>query len=184
MPDSFACLLIMERIAFVFSLPVYPRRTSKLKFGLSNELIKTLYEFNRNCLTMSSLVSLSAVAVNAIIHACGKSSCKFPNWVYSGRKSCPHCEIQCASSIANKGTRKFCRIQGISLCRRSGEIYRIFSRPDFACARILKFSSSLLLLLRAAAAMPLAFKASTWSFIKEISGDTTTVVPSRIKAGI
>jgi hypothetical protein len=37
----------------------------------------------------------------------GKRSCRIVSWRYSGRKSCPHCETQCASSIANNasGTR-------------------------------------------------------------------------------
>jgi hypothetical protein len=34
-----------------------------------------------------------------------------------------------------------------------------------------------------AAARPRAFNASTWSFISEMSGDTTTVSPGSISAG-
>ena len=31
---------------------------------------------------------------------CGNCRCRIPICAYSGRKSCPHCEMQCASSMA------------------------------------------------------------------------------------
>ena len=49
---------------------------------------------------MSVRVTLSAVAVRATIGTLGNCSFKTDSWVYSGRKSCPQCEIQWASSMA------------------------------------------------------------------------------------
>jgi hypothetical protein len=46
---------------------------------------------------MSLRVALSAVAVKAKIGVEGIF--RYPRFVYAGRKSCPHDEIQCASSI-------------------------------------------------------------------------------------
>ena len=46
-----------------------------------------------------------------------------------------------------------------------------------------RFSSSESVLLTAAAATPLSTRASTWSFINEMSGETTTASPSIAKAG-
>ena len=51
------------------------------------------------------------------------------------------------------------------------------------CGGGLTFSVSLLLLFKARAAIPLARKLSTWSFINEIRGDTTMAVPSNMSAG-
>ena len=47
-----------------------------------------------------------AVGVKQILgHAGEKRSCRTASWMYSGRKSCPHCETQCASSIAKEAAR-------------------------------------------------------------------------------
>jgi hypothetical protein len=43
----------------------------------------------------------SAVAVSAMRGTSGKRSCSTESWRYSGRKSWPHCDTQCASSMAN-----------------------------------------------------------------------------------
>ena len=48
-----------------------------------------------------SRVSASAVAVSAMRGTSGKRSASTDSAMYSGRKSWPHCETQCASSMAN-----------------------------------------------------------------------------------
>src|SRR3990172_2299038 len=52
--------------------------------------------------TISPRVGVSAVAVSAMRGTAGKRSCNIVSARYSGRKSWPHCETQCASSIANR----------------------------------------------------------------------------------
>ena len=56
------------------------------------------------CRRMSSRVCGSAVAVRATSGTPGKRSRSCPSATYSGRKSCPHCEMQCASSTAMRAT--------------------------------------------------------------------------------
>ena len=56
--------------------------------------------------TISSRVTASAVAVSAMRGTCGKRSCSTESWMYSGRKSCPHCDTQWASSMANRPMRE------------------------------------------------------------------------------
>ena len=51
--------------------------------------------------TISCRVASSAVAVSAIRGTPGKRSVSCDRPIYSGRKSWPHCDTQCASSIAN-----------------------------------------------------------------------------------
>ena len=53
---------------------------------------------------MSSRVTSSAVAVSAAIGTPGKSSRSRASAAYSGRNAGPHCEMQCASSMANSVT--------------------------------------------------------------------------------
>ncbi len=53
---------------------------------------------------MSSLTSCVAVAVKPATTGFPKCSTARLNRKYEGRKSCPHCEIQCASSTAKKET--------------------------------------------------------------------------------
>ena len=50
---------------------------------------------------MSACTSGTAVAVNAMIGTFGMRWRSVPSMRYSGRKSCPHSETQCASSMAN-----------------------------------------------------------------------------------
>ena len=52
--------------------------------------------------TISARVCSSAVAVSATRGTPGKRRASTDSWMYSGRKSWPHCETQCASSIANR----------------------------------------------------------------------------------
>ena len=49
-------------------------------------------------------VGASAVAVSAMRGTCGQRSCSTSSSRYSGRKSWPHCDTQCASSIANSAS--------------------------------------------------------------------------------
>ncbi len=66
---------------------------------------------------------------------------------------------------------------------RSGEQYKSRKRPATSSCSISLASSGDSELFRAAAAMPLARSASTWSFISEMSGETTTVTASLTTAG-
>ena len=50
--------------------------------------------------TISSRTRSVAVAVSAMIGVSGRYSRSVESWRYSGRKSCPHSLMQCASSIA------------------------------------------------------------------------------------
>ena len=171
--------IVRKRSRFLYAL-----RTSRLRLGLSKLLMNIRGFLKRNCSTMSAFVILSAVAVNAILGTFGKYSSRTPNWVYSGRKSCPHCETQCASSMAIMDIFTNCCSHCISVISLSGEMYRIFISPFWQRERMILLTYSSLLLLRASAAIPLACKASTWSFIKEIKGDTTSAVPSSNREGI
>ena len=143
------------------SFAAYPLLTSKLRLGRSNELINISGSFKCSCSMMSALVILSAVAVRAIIGTLGNSSCRFPNCVYSGLKSCPHCEIQCASSMAKSDTFSIVCIHLNSVISRSGEIYSSFISPFRHRSAICRLAISSLALFRASAAIPLARNAST-----------------------
>ena len=167
-----------------FSLAEYPLLTSRLRLGRSNELIKVSAFCRRNCSIMSDRVILSAVAVSAIMGTSGNSSCRLPNWLYSGLKSWPHCEIQCASSIAKRETFSMVFIHPNSVMSRSGEMYSSFISPRRHLSVICRLAISSFALFSASAAIPLATSVSTWSFISEMSGETTMAVPSIIKAGI
>ncbi len=54
--------------------------------------------------TISRRVGSSAVAVSAKRGTSGKRSCSTESLRYSARKSCPHCDTQCASSMAKSAT--------------------------------------------------------------------------------
>ena len=57
--------------------------------------------------TISPRVSASAVAVSAMRGTARESArAGSESWMYSGRKSWPHCETQCASSMANRAMRR------------------------------------------------------------------------------
>ena len=70
-------------------------------FGRSKLATKRCACSSFSSLTISSRVRSSAVAVSAMRGTFGKRSASTFSWRYSGRKSCPHCETQCASSMAN-----------------------------------------------------------------------------------
>ncbi len=70
---------------------------------------------------ISSRVGASAVAVSAIRGTSGQRSRSSDSAPYSGRKSCPHCETQCASSIAKSASRHWASSSRVrASIRRSG----------------------------------------------------------------
>ena len=132
---------------------------------------------------ISCRVILSAVAVSATTGTSGNCWRSIFNCVYSGRKSCPHCEIQCASSMANNEMRISFSRKLTSPMSLSGEIYSSLTLPCRHSKRILASVVSSFVLFRARAMMPFACKLSTWSFISDIRGETTMAVPSMSRAG-
>ena len=66
---------------------------------------------------------------------------------------------------------------------RSGEMYRSFRRRSSSAAKMASFSASVLAEVRAPASTPACVSDRTWSRISAISGEMTTVTPSRHKAG-
>ncbi len=62
-------------------------------------------------------------------------------------------------------------------------MYRIFSAPRPRASNTSRVSSSVLPLVSAPAATPASRKDRTWSRISAISGEMTTVTPSRTSAG-
>ena len=136
-----------------------------------------------SCRMMSLRVILSAVAVSATMGTSGKNLRSDLSWVYSGRKSCPHCEMQCASSMANSEILMSRSRKLISPSSRSGEMYSSFTFPCRQACFSCRLVVSSLALLMAYAGMPFACSASTWSFIREMRGDMTMAVPSVISAG-
>src|SRR5690606_14985181 len=79
---------------------------------------------------MSSWTFGVAVAVNAITGASPILLMMFFKFRYSGRKSCPHSEIQCASSMAkNEMGTVLKKSVYSSFVRDSGATYSIFVVP-------------------------------------------------------
>ena len=106
---------------------------------------------------------------------------------YSGRKSCPHSEMQCASSTATKLMRTERRNAMFSaLVRLSGATYNSLVQPS-ATSRFTCSASDLLSdefrkwATRRSSWWPRI--ASTWFFINAMSGLITKATPSIIKAG-
>ena len=129
--------------------------------------------------TISARVCGSAVAVSAMRGTPGKRSCSSDSCRYSGRKSWPHCDTQCASSMANSAMRarsSSSRQRGVDAAararRRAGRARRRAAR---ARPRAAAPASSVE--LRNAARTPSCCSAATWSCISAISGETTTPVP-------
>ena len=85
-------LLGDEKVNELYQQLVETRQS--LDFAKSKEEMKISGSRRFSWLTISVRVTLSAVAVNATIGIFGKCSFRTDNWVYSGRKSCPQCEIQ------------------------------------------------------------------------------------------
>jgi hypothetical protein len=133
---------------------------------------------------MSAWTRWVAVAVNAASGTPGNSWRSWRSSRYSGRKSWPHSEMQCASSTAKKASFvRFKRSRKLAMTRRSGATYSSFTSPraTAACRRRLSAGSSEE--FTNVAATPSASSRSTWSFMSAISGETTTAMPSVSRAG-
>ena len=140
-----------------------------------------------NFSAISFLVIASALAVNAITGMPGNCCLKTANCKYSGLKSCPHILTQWASSMANNVMGSDFRNsinRPPSLMMRSGATYNNFISPLLIRLYASCCSTAFMLLFKAMAGIPIAFKPSTWSFINAISGETTMVIPGSNMAGI
>ena len=92
--------------------------------------------------------------------------------------------MQWASSIARQSSLAASSrpsVRGISSV--SGATYSSLTSPLRTRAMFSWYSWGDSVLLRNSAATPRALSCSTWSFIRAISGETTTVRPGKIKAG-
>ena len=69
------------------------------------------------------------------------------------------------------------------MARRSGATYSAFNSPVLNLACTLDLSADVKVLLTKPAGTPVASRASTWSFISAMSGETTSVSPSKQSAG-
>ncbi len=131
-------------------------------------------------------VSRSAVAVSAMRGTAGNCSCSTESWMYSGRKSWPHCETQCASSMAKSAT--FTRAQQIEEARGQQPLRRHIEQLQGAPAQLpldlAHFVEESGWNSSTAAATPICCRAATWSCISAIRGETTMPTPSRSMAGI
>ena len=86
--------------------------------------------------------------------------------------------------MASSDTPAFLRVAAALLAsNRSGATYSSFRSPRTARAIRSEICADDSVLLTKAAVMPRATSASTWSFISEMSGDTTTVSPGSSSAG-
>ena len=83
---------------------------------------------------ISARVSSSAVAVSAMRGTPGNRSCSTESWMYSGRKSWPHCETQCASSMANSAT--LVALQQLEEARRHQPLGRDVEQVELAGRKI------------------------------------------------
>ena len=78
---------------------------------------------------------------------------------------------------------RFSRLTVPPEASRSGAMYSTFIRPSAMAANTASVSASVLPLVSAPASTPASRSARTWSRISAISGEMTTVTPSRISAG-
>ena len=74
--------------------------TSRNMFGLLNPAMNSETLSSSRLFFISVRTVFVAVAVSAMTGVPGNSFFNLDNCLYSGRKSCPHCEMQCASSMA------------------------------------------------------------------------------------
>ena len=155
------CPRMKWTMAAIFSFLLSHRRTVREMFGRSNDDMNVWGVRSRNCSRISFRVILSAVAVRATTGTFGKRSFKIASCVYSGRKSCPQCDTQCASSIAMSEMSSRGRNQSASILIRSGEIYNNLILPCTQSCFTCCCSSSGIILFNAAAGMPLAINPST-----------------------
>ncbi len=118
-------------------------------------------------------------AAGAMRGTAGKRSCSTDSWIYSGRKSWPHCDTQCASSIANRPIRaRSSRSRKRGVIRRSGATYSRSSSPSRSARSVAAASAPDSVEFRYAARTPTSCIAATWSCISAISGETTMPAPS------
>ena len=153
-------------------------------FGRSKLCRKTRGSLSKSRRTMSARVALSAVAVKAITCAPPSNRAARPSSRYSGRKSCPHSEMQCASSMARRA-RRAPRNSSIkpSISSRSGETNSNLNSPARKARRACAFSAASFWEFSVIAATPSSRICCTWSRIRAISGETTTVRRSSRMAG-
>ena len=92
--------------------------------------------------------------------------------------------MQWASSMATNDNPADLRNSKVCGCtNRSGATYNSRNRPARISSATRRFSLGDWELLMHSAETPLVLRASTWSFIREISGETTTARPPRQIAG-
>ena len=133
---------------------------------------------------MSSITASLAVAVSARSDGAPSSRKALPISRKAGRKSWPHCEMQCASSITSiDGGRSANRAVKSRSVSRSGVVKTIFASPLRIAASAAAISSAATALFNCTAARPRPRSLSHWSFISAISGDTTRVAPGSSTAG-
>ena len=133
---------------------------------------------------MSSLTTSVAVAVRASRRGRPSRATAGPISRNAGRKSCPHCEMQCASSITSRATLAAeRRSRNAGSASRSGVVKTIFASPAAIACSAASTSAAGKALLSCQAATPSPRSLSHWSFISAISGETTTVVPGSSRAG-
>ena len=98
------------RVADVAAAENKPRIVNIKRTSLAKvtELDAMNKEFQARCSTVPTQSAAAAAPITAPVNATqaafGKLARALTSWRYSGRKSCPHCEIQWASSMARQST--------------------------------------------------------------------------------
>ena len=180
-PDSFLC---RQQISASWIAGFFFLMTRYCRFSRSKLPTNSLGFTRPSCRQMSLRTSGAAVAVSAITGADGKHFRSRARSRYSGRKSWPHSEMQCASSIATSRTGKACRNSRNPGFRHfSGEINRSRSLPSRIAVSIRLRPGASSMLFHAAAMMPRSLSASTWSFMSARRGEITMVRPPKYTAG-
>ena len=135
---------------------------------------------------MSSRVVASAVAVSAIERHVGEDARAAGRAARTpGGSRGPTGETQCASSMANSASGQLLAASRGS--RHHEPLGRDVEQVELARPQLREHLAASSAApsdeLRQAAATPLARSASTWSFISEMSGETTIAVPGSSSAG-
>ena len=163
----------------------WKRRTESRMFGRSKPRTSTTGSRSPSRSTISSRTGGAAVAVSATIVGRPSASAAAPRRRYSGRKSCPHSEMQCASSTTSSdgwATASSSSTSGLASCSGARKTNSSASSASSASAA----SRSAARTVELSCAAPPAARArrsSTCSRWSAISGDTTTVAPGRQQAG-
>ena len=133
---------------------------------------------------MSATTSALAVAVSASSVGLPNEGSALPISRKAGRKSWPHCEMQCASSMTTReGGRAANSATNAGSASRSGVVKTMVALPSTIAAFAAAVSSALMELLSCTAAMPCSRSLSHWSFINAINGETTRVGQGNNVAG-